>query len=135
MTFEELDRSLPNGFHDATISGLTIDYVGGSVVLRMALDFGSPDGPKPEDYRTGALRVSGLYFCAIDPPDPGYRYLPGGDALNVSGDPARPDTFPALDGLSRTLPLGVSCYRFFVHEWNSFINIAAKDVQIAWLHE
>jgi hypothetical protein len=135
MTFEELDNGLPNGFHDAKLSGLRIDYVGGSAVLVLALDFGSPDGSKQQDYRMGELRVSGLYFCSIDPPDPRYRYVPRGIALDVSGDPAKPDTFPALEALSRTLPPGVSCYRFFVHDWNSFINIAAKDVEIAWIHD
>ncbi|MBZ5600162.1 MAG: hypothetical protein LAN83_17790 [Acidobacteriia bacterium] len=135
MTFEELENELPNGFHDAQLHSMRTDYVSGSAVLRMALDFGNPDGPKREDYRIGELRVSGLYFCVIDPPDPSYRYVPHGTALNVSGDPAKSDTFPALEGLYRTLPPGVSCYRFFVHEWNSFINIAARDVQVSWIEE
>lgn len=132
MTFEELDNELPNGFHDANLHSLTIDYVGGSAVLHMTLDFGDPEGPNREDYRVGDLRVSGLYFCVIDPPDPTYRHVPHGSPLNVSGDRANPDTFPALELLSRTLPTGVSCYRFFVDEWNSFLNIAAKDVRISW---
>ena len=135
MTFEELESDLPNGFHDAELHEIRIDYVRGYAILRMAFDFGNPDGAKQEDYRTGEMRVLGLYFCVIDPPDPNYGYVPHGVALNVSGDPAKPDTFPALQGLSRTLPPGVSCYRFFVHEWNSFINIAAKDVQISWIGE
>jgi hypothetical protein len=135
MTFEELDNKLPNGFHDAELHTVRIDYVGGSAVLRMAFDFGNPEGSKREDYRTGDLRISGLYFCVIDPPDPTYRYVPHGSALNISGGRAKPDTFPALEKLSRTLPPGASCYRFFVHEWNSFINIAAKDVQVSWVDE
>jgi hypothetical protein len=135
MTFEELDKLLPNGFHDAQIHDLKIDYMIGSAVIRMTFDFGSPKGPKPEDYRTGELRVSGLFFLTIDPPDPSYPYVPDGCALNVSGDPAKMDTFPALETLAQTFPPGVSCYRFFVNEWNSFINIAAKDVQVSWITE
>ena len=133
MTFEELDHELPNGFHDAKLHNLRIDYVGANMVLRTELDFGNPDGPKREDYRVADLRVSGLYFCSVDPPDPNYRYVPHGVALNVSGDPAQPDTFPALEKLSLTLPPGVSCFRFFVNEWNSFINIAARNVQVSWV--
>lgn len=135
MTFDELDNELPNGFHDAELHSLKIDYVSGAAVLRMALDFGDLHGPKREDRRMGELRLSGLYFCVIDPPDPSYRYMPDGTPMNVSGDTAEPATFPALTELSRTLPPGVSCYRFFVHEWNSFINIAANDVRISWLTE
>ena len=135
MTFEEIDNKLPNGFHDAKLYDLKIDYVGGTAVLRMALDFGNPDGPKRTDYRIGELRAAGLYFCSIDAPDPSYKYAPHGTPLNISGDVAKVDTFLGLEKLSGTLPVGVPCYRFFVNEWNSFINIAAKDVQIFWIEQ
>jgi hypothetical protein len=135
MTFEDLEKELPNGFHDAELSDVQIDYVHGSMKLRMSFWVGSMQGPNRDEYRPGELRMTGLYFCTIDPPDPNYRYVPTGSALNVSGDPAKPDTFPALEQLSPTLAPGVSCYRFFVHEWNSFINIAAKDVQVSWVEE
>jgi hypothetical protein len=132
MTFEELDNELPNGFHDAQLHDLTIDYVRGTMTLRMIFWVGKMKGPNREERRPGELRITGLYLCAMDPPDPSYRYAPHGAALNVSGDPAKADTFPALEKLSPAIPPGVSCYRFFVHEWNSFINIAAKDVQLSW---
>ena len=60
MTFEDLDNQLPNGFHDAALQSLKIDYVRGSAVLRMALDFGSPESPERKDCRIGELRVSGF---------------------------------------------------------------------------
>jgi hypothetical protein len=135
MTFEELDKELPNGFHDAKLHDLRIDYVGGSAILRMGLDFGSYDRSNSPDYRIGELRVSGLHFCSIDPPSDDHPYVPHGFALNVAGYPTTLDTFPALEGLSRTFPDGVMCFQFYVHEWNSFINIAAKDVQISWTDE
>jgi hypothetical protein len=132
MTFKELDGALPNGFHDAKLYSLEIDYVGGTATLRMQLDFSSPAGPSQEECRNGELRISGLYVCSIDPPDPKYPYMPRGSALNVSGDPVQPDKIPAFSELQPTLPSGVSCCRFFVYEWNSFISIAAKDVTISW---
>ncbi len=135
MKFEELENMLPNGFHDAEIHDLKIDYIGGSAVIRMGFDFGNPNGPKREDYRIGDLQISGLYFLSIDPPDPKYPYVPDGCSLNVSGDPAKVDTFPALEKLSQSFPSGVSCYRFFVNEWNSFINIAAREAQVYWVTE
>jgi len=113
MTFEELDKELPNGFHDGELHSVKIDYVGGSAALRMACDFGNPERSKREDYRMGELRVSGLYFFAIDPPDPPYRYVPNGRALNISGDQAKPDTFPAIEELSRTLPPASEKYSGF----------------------
>lgn len=133
MTFEELENHLPNGFHDAEIYSLKIDYMARSAIIRIALDFGSLNGPERENYRIGELQISGLFFFSIDPPDPSYPYIPDGCALNVSGDPSKNDTFPELEKLSHTFSSGVSCYRFFVNEWNSFINIAAEEVEIFWI--
>jgi len=135
MTFEDLEKELPNGFHDAELRDMLIDYVVGSMTLRMNFWVGNMQGPNRDEYRSGELRITGLYFCAIDPPDPNYRYVPRGSTLNVSGDPAKPDTFPALERLSPTLTPEVSCYRFFVQEWNSFINIAARNVDLSWIEE
>ena len=135
MTFEELDGKLPHGFDAAKLYEIGIDYVNGTAVLRMGLDVSSPDGPKQEDYRVGKVRISGLYFCVIGHPDPYYRYMPHGSPVTVYGSPAKPDVFPQLQLLSETFVPGVSCYRFIVHEWNSFIHIAAKDVQISWVDE
>ena len=135
MTFEELDNKLPNGFRAARLYDLRIDYVDASVVLRMDLDFGRPDGAKQEDYRAGQVRILDLQFLAIDHPDPDYRYMPHGSPLNVTGSPAKPDRFPQLEALSKTFSSGVWCYRFYVHEWNACIHIAAKDVQISWVDE
>jgi hypothetical protein len=135
MTFERVDAELPNGFHDAKLYGIVIDYVAGSAILRMDFWVGSMEGPNREEYRPAELRVTGLYFCSMDVPDPTYRYVPHGSPLNVSGDLAKPDTSAAFQELYRTLPPEVSCYRFFVHEWNSFIHIAATDAQVSWIEE
>src|SRR5216684_1034247 len=135
MKFEQLDSELPNGFHDARLHKVAIDYPAGSMILHMDLWVGRLDGGNREEYRSAEVRVTGLYFCVVDPPDPSCPYVPSRFPLDVSGDPAKPDTFPALNELSRTFPPGLSCYRFFVHEWNSFINIAARDVQISWIND
>ena len=143
MTFEELERKLPSGFHDAHFHNLRIDYLNGTAVLHMALDFGDYDdtenGIYREDYRAAKLLVSGLCFCSIDPPNtkgwfaPNRRYVSRGRPLDVRGDSGKPGTRIPLEALSQTPPPGVSVYRFFVDDWNSFIIIAAKDVQISWL--
>ena len=78
MTFEKVDAELPNGFHDAKLYGIVIDYVAGSAILRMDFWVGSMEGPNREEYRPAELRVTGLYFCSMDVPDPTYRYVPHG---------------------------------------------------------
>jgi hypothetical protein len=135
MTFNELDSKLPNGFHDAEIRSISADYPSGSLRLGMNLWVGDLDGPNKEEYKSAELLVTGLYFYSIDPPDPAYPFLPDGSPVTVSGDSATAATIPALEKLLLALPTGVSCYRFFVHDWNSFIHIAANDVQISWVEE
>ena|ERR1700690_1094945 len=133
MTFEDLNSELPNGFHDARLHGIVIDYVAGSMSLRLDVWVGNLDGPDRETYRAAELRVAGLCFCSIEVPDPRYPYMPDGSPLDVSGDAADSRTLAALEQLSRTLPSGTSCYRFFVQDWNSFIHVAAKEFQVHWI--
>jgi hypothetical protein len=133
MTLDELDHQLPNGFHDAELHDLKIDYVHRTMTLRLAIDFGNPDGPKREDYRLGELLVTDLFFCSIDPPDPNHGNMPGGSPLSVSGDKATADTLHNMEAIIRNIPSGASCYSFFVYDWNSFITIAARDVQLRWI--
>lgn len=132
MTFEDLDRELPNGFHDSKIESVAVDYARRSAMIAMRLLVGTPDSVDQDVYRHATLEVSGLCYYAIDPPDPTYPFMRTGSAINVAGYPEDPEKFPALDGLLPVMPKDVTCYRFFVHEWNSFIHIAAKDVQLSW---
>jgi hypothetical protein len=132
MTFEDLDRDLPNGFHDAKIESVTVDYVQRSAVIAMRLLVGTPTSADQDEYRGATLRVSGLCYYAIDAPDPAYPFMRTGSAINVAGYPEDPKEFPALDGLLPAMPKDVACYRFFVQEWNAFIHIAAMDVRLSW---
>ena len=132
MTFEELDQTLPNGFHDAQIRRVAIDDRAGIVTLDMGLWVGKLGSPNQEEYQHATVTASGLAFCSIDAPDSTYPYLPDASPVSVSGDTAKLDHLPELAKLQPTFPEGVLCYRFFVNDWNSFIHIAAKDVQIVW---
>lgn len=135
MTFEELDQASPNGFHDAEIYSIAIDYGAAAVTLDMNFWIGDLEGSNREECRRGIVKVTGLIFCSIDPPDPAYPFLTDGSPVTVSGDSARSDTCPALAMLLSGFPLGVFCFRFFVNNWNAFIHIAAKDVLIAWVEK
>ncbi|MBI3661719.1 MAG: hypothetical protein HY234_01520 [Acidobacteria bacterium] len=135
MTFGEVEKELPNGFHDAYILSIDLDYVHRSATLQMRLWVGTPDSTDPEKYEPAELKVTGLCFCSIDPPDPDYPFVPDGQPLDACGDPARPDTLPTLDKLLSKLPAGVSSYRFFVEGWNSFVHIAGMEVRLVWIKD
>jgi hypothetical protein len=100
-------------------------------------EVGGPDDPDGErqKYQKATLVVSGLCFLSIDPPSSKYSFLPDGKPICVSGDPAKPDNLPSLPDLAAKLLRGSWCYRFFVHDWNAFIHIAARDAQVTWVGE
>lgn len=131
MTFREVEQTLPNGFHDAEIKHISLDYVSGTLRITMRILVGTPGEPDQEEYGHRELKVSGLYFFSIEPPDPTYPFKPNGKPLDVQGDDSGLSP-PEIGKLIRELPPDASCYRFFVQQWNSFIYIAASDAQISW---
>ncbi len=120
MTFQEVEALAPNGFHDAIIDKMSVDYQAGVLSLSMRVWVGTMGMPNQEDYSPAELRVNRLLFCAIDPPDPRYPFVPDGDSLRVDGAHGLGDLAVNGDLVAR-LPADVSLYRFFVDEWNSFI--------------
>jgi hypothetical protein len=137
VTLEELNQKLPNGFHDAQIFSIELDYAAGTAILHLSLLVGRPSDPEPqrEKYQKASLKLSGLCFCSIAPPDPSYPFLPHGKPIPASGDPAKADHLPSLPALSAKLPEGAWCYRFFVDNWNAFIHVAARHAEISWIGE
>lgn len=135
MTLDELNRKLPNGFHDAEISAIELDYVAGTAKFRLSLLIGWPEDSEPERnaYQEAKMKLTGLCFCSIGPPSPTYPFVLSGRPILVSGDSAKPDHLPELPGLSAKFPPGTWCFRFFVDDWNAFIYIAARDVEFAWV--
>jgi hypothetical protein len=70
MTLEEIDLSLPNGFHDSSIFGVRLDYVQKTAEIDMELWVSGPDEEDTEKYQTAALFISGLIYFVIEPPGP-----------------------------------------------------------------
>lgn len=135
MTLDQLDDALPNGFHDAQIRSFEVDYVSGTATFRLNLLVGWPDDPKPERdaYQEATLVVMGLCFCSIDAPCSTYPFIPDGKPILVSGNKPKADAPPFVPELLATFPAGTWCYDFFVHDWNSSINIAARDATVTWI--
>ncbi len=48
MTLDELNNTLPNGFHDAQVYSIELDYRAGIAKLHLSLWVGSMDDPQPE---------------------------------------------------------------------------------------
>ena len=131
-TLLEIDRGLPNGFHDSRVRTCSLDFVARTATFEVDvwvgdLEAATHDGR--ELFRTALLAVSGLAFCQIDAPDPTYPYQ---DAAPIRVDLSEADqTVPAI----RALPSGVFAGRFYVSSWNAFIHVAGRDAQVSWADE
>src|ERR1043165_9058479 len=78
MTFDEIERQLPWGLHDADLERIEIDWH----LQRVRLDVRVKVTKRQDVERLGRVTVTGLVFCSVDPPviDParGYEALPEG---------------------------------------------------------
>jgi len=133
MTFEELDASFPNGFDDAEVLGIRIDYFTREARLSLNLRGSPPEDPEADEYERAELAVYGLYYFSIEPPDPSHLFYPEISKITVDGLPEDPEHFPLFEVLRPKLGANAFCCRFFVHDWNSFIHLAAKDAQFSWI--
>ena len=132
MTFEDLDRRFPNGFDDAEILGINVDYRMRTATLQLNLRGNSLDSPDRDAYTRGVLTVRGIYYVSIEPPDYDHLFGPAREKITVDGLPEDPKDFPLFGSLKPKLPFGAFCCRFFVHDWNSFIHIGAADAEFSW---
>jgi len=124
VTFQEVERILPNGLHDAELVRVDIDYEGCRAIFEVNLDVSRY--PDTEDhYRRGRLIFSGIEFVVVDPPAAkrafGVSMIDGGD-----GQPATsPCSLPEL-------PQDCFLCWIFVDRANSFIRVAARTVTHQW---
>ncbi len=130
MTLTDIDRQLPNGFHDANLLRFAVDYAKATLTLDLDLWVGSPDAKTPlerERRKPGRIRIAGLAWCVIAPPDVIVRPNPRGfriDAGPVS-DLEIPPKLPEP-------PPGVFSWWFFVQDWNTSLYVAGQSAEIEW---
>ena len=133
MTFEELDERYPNGFVDAEILSVSVDYRKRSAILLLSLRGNPPDAPNADEYREATLSLDGFYYFSVEPPDGDHLFYPRQSSVQMSGYVEDADKFPLFEQLKPTLPADAFCCRFYVHDWNSFIHLAARDTQFSWV--
>jgi len=132
MTFEEIAETLPNGFHDAKLRRLQVDFAAYSIAIQLLLLVGEPDTATPEEYRAGTLTMESPLFFFLEPPDPQYPFIFDGSPVNIDGDSVRAGQNASVDSLLSMLAVGAVAYRFFLEEWNSFLYLAAESVELSW---
>ncbi len=130
MTPTDLDRHIATVFHDAYLLRFAVDYAKATLSLDLNLWVGTPDGRTQEDrerYKPGRVRISGLAWCVIAPPDTVVR--PNAQGFRIDAGPVSDlETPPKLPAP----PSGVFSWWFFVQEWNTSLYVAGQSAALEW---
>jgi len=135
VTFEELDEKYPNGFVDAEITSLAIDYRSRTATMQLNVRGNPPDRPNSHEYAPATLSIKRFFYVSIEPPDAEHALVRNQLTIQVDGFPEDAKQFPLFEHVKSALPIGAFSCRFFVHDWNSFIHIAGQDAQLSWLKD
>jgi hypothetical protein len=131
MTLEELENVLPNGLHDARVSRIAIDYEKRQLAIDLEVwvgETGSDADELREAYRPGQVLIHGLVFAVLEPPDPRYNFS-NSAALTIDGCDMRKNLSAEL---TSSLPADAFFRSLWVNQWNAFIHIGARNVELVW---
>lgn len=126
MTLDEIEQSLPNGFHDSSIFGVRLDYVQRTAELDLEIWVAVSDDEDLEQYSRVTLSISGLIYFVIEPPGPPNTSHDAPTLVDGGSSELERAAYP----LPKPLPAGAFTYWFFVSSWNSFIHIAALTAEL-----
>src|SRR5258708_39678108 len=135
MTIEKLENSLPNGFHDAEIESIAVDYVSKRAVIKMRLHTGDPGAASEDEreaYKQADLLLSELFYFVIDPPDPTSEFKEKGSVWVSAGTPEKEDA-PLPPVAAGVLPGGGFAHLFFFIDLDSFFYVAAFHAVLEWV--
>lgn len=129
-TLQDIENSLPNGFHDSRLRACQLDFVSRTASFELEVAVGDSEAADAEDrdrYAPAILLLDDLAFCELQPPDPAYPFQNPSPVLVALSDPG--SDHPVV----KTLPNGIFSGRFFVTNWNSFIYVAARHARLEWV--
>jgi hypothetical protein len=133
MTIAKIEATLTNGFHDAFLERLSLDYMRCEARLDVSVWTGDLDAHSEElreARRKGVLTVTGLLYCVMDPPD-ARSFRQEAEGLWIA-DSGSVDNAGLSAKLPHPLPEGAFAHYFFINDWNAFIILVAKDAHFDW---
>ena len=124
MTMAEIEQRLPNGFHDAELLAINVDYVSRQARLDFKLWVDVEE--IREEYASATLFLDDFQYVVVEPPRPD----------NWQHDQSSVDGFAtsAHSGIAIGLPrpaVGKFAHSLFVVNWNASIHIAASSARLA----
>ena len=136
MKIEDIEKTLPNGFHDAILQRLNIDYINKIIEFDLKIwigDLASKNEVTREEYRKMRLTLKGFTFFIIEKPDHTYPFASCEELTIDMGRLSSLKDSKYLENLILTLPEKALSYWIFVSQWNSFIYFSALDAEYEWI--
>lgn len=137
-TFDQVEQALPNGFHDAFLRSVSVDYVERTAQMELEVWVSSMDTDNRqhrEDYRRGRLQFIDLFLFSVEVPDQEFLSSTT-NGLSIDVTPAGYEAFPKQGWPEEPLPEGAFLRSFcFTNEANSFVYVAAQEAAWMWLTE
>ena len=127
MTLEELDSSLPNGFHDSLLLGLKYDFEASRVELILDIDFSDTSkNAKKVKNRRDILVLESIHYFLLEKPE----------KMNSMGQPQLIDVGFSYDKVN--LPSGAAFDSktsawIFLNRWNSFIHLRCARTTLTYV--
>jgi hypothetical protein len=128
----DIERDLPNGFHDALLEDIEISFLTAEVRMTLQLFLGEPDAVTKldrEKYRRATLLFKDVVYFVIDAPSEGRIFAQFGPLRIDAGEASRGPNAPKS---LRPLPPGAFAYWVYIEVWNSFIHLAARFATLEW---
>jgi hypothetical protein len=132
VTLEKLEKTLPNGLHDSQVSRIAIDYEKRKLTIDLDVWVGDMDSDAHElreAYRPAQLLIEGLVFAVLEPPDAKHPFSDS-VGLTIDGCDMRKNLSAEL---MSSLPADAFFRSLWVNQWNAFIHIAARNVELSWM--
>lgn len=127
MTLSELDDTLPNGLHDAYLTGMSIRFDQSTATLFVKVLVSETE--ERVRHADAEIRLQGLLAIVVEGPESVSRAIAG--RLGMSSFTTTAEHFrglisfpPETHGLFHSL--------YIEEPWNSFIHIAATSAEIEW---
>ncbi len=127
MNFNELDRTLPNGFHDASLRHFEMDYVNHTLKFDLDVDIGTPEEAQ-DFYRPARITVENVAFLVVEPPYARDDWREAG-SIRIDTGEGVPDNSKSV---VTNVPRGTSTTWIYLSEMNSFIIFAGGSASLEW---
>ena len=132
MDLQSIEQSLPNGFHDACLTGLALSFPRRDVELLFDALMANDDVPAAERYRRCRLVLRDCAVVILEPAV-AYREIRPSEGLQIDQTQLKEKDYQAFKDAGYTVPPANFWLALFVYDWNSRIVVNARDAILEFL--